>query len=165
LSSALIEAYITALPLTAVAIVSSADGRRCRIQTEGELGPGETIERTFYFKPSHAELVLMTIDPEGWTNEQPAAVVAQIEQTAAMLGAPHYALDELRNVAEEAVAVVTARVAAGRQNGDLKLVNQKYKMYRLAQVAKGEKAISYTTFMQRWTAARVRDVAVTAGAV
>jgi hypothetical protein len=71
--ASLIEVYIAALPLAAVAIVSSADGRRCRIETDGEPAPGETIERRLYFKPSHAELVLSTIDLEGWTDQAPAA--------------------------------------------------------------------------------------------
>jgi hypothetical protein len=49
--ASLIEAYIAALPLAAVAIVSSADGRRCRIHTEGEprqarrSNPGSTSSR------------------------------------------------------------------------------------------------------------------------
>jgi hypothetical protein len=163
-SRALVEAYISALPLTAVAIVSSADGRRCRILTEGEPGPGETIERQLYFKPSHAELVLSKIDLEGWTNEPAAAVVASIVSAATMLGAPHYALADLRKVAAAVVAEVVARVEAGRQNGDLKLVNRQYKIYRLAQVAKGERAIPYAKFMERWTAGLVRDVAVNSGA-
>jgi hypothetical protein len=86
--ASLIEAYIAALPLAAVAIVSSAEGRQCRIQTDGEPAPGEAIERRLYFKPSHAELVLSAIDLDGGTDQAPAAVVALIEQTAAMLGAP-----------------------------------------------------------------------------
>ena len=59
----LIEAYVAALPLTAVAIVSSADGRQCRIETGGTSTPA------FYFKPSHAELVLSAIDLDGWTEQ------------------------------------------------------------------------------------------------
>jgi hypothetical protein len=157
----LIDAYIAALPLAAVAIVLSADGRRCRIHTEGEPGPGETIERRLYFKPSHAELVISTIDLlEGWTDQAPAAVAASIEQAAATLGAPVHALGELRQAAEEAVAEVTARVDAGRQNGDLKQVNRQYKLYRQQQIAKAEKAMPYAKFLERFTASIVRDVAM-----
>jgi hypothetical protein len=49
--------------------------------------PGETIESRLYFKPSHAELVLSTIDLEGWTDHQPAAVAALIERAAAQASA------------------------------------------------------------------------------
>jgi hypothetical protein len=158
--ASLIEAYIAALPLTAVAIVCSSDGRRCRIHTDGEPAPGETIERRFYFKPSHAELMLSTIDLEGWTDQQPAAVTAQIERAAAMLGAPHYALAELRKSAEEVVDEVQTRVDVGRQNGDLKQVNKQYKMYRQKQIAKAEKAMPYAKFLERFTASIVRDMAM-----
>jgi hypothetical protein len=149
-SRALIEAYIEALPLTAVAIVSSADGRRCRIHTDGEPAPGETIERRLYFKPSHAELVLSTIDLEGWIVEQPAAAVALIERTAENAGAPYQTPDELRKVAEEAVAELTARIDAGRQNGDLKQVNRQYKLYRQQEIAKAEKARGGAGFWFAW---------------
>jgi hypothetical protein len=43
----LVQAYINALPFTAVAIV--ADGRRCRIRT-GEPAEGEKIKHRFYFR-------------------------------------------------------------------------------------------------------------------
>jgi hypothetical protein len=126
----LVEAYTAALPLAAVAIVSSADSKRCRIMTGGEPGPGEAIERRLYFKPSHAELVLTTISLDGWTDQQPAAVAALVERTATTLGAP---FGELRRAAEEAVAEITARVDAMRQNGALKQVNAEYKRYRTQQ--------------------------------
>jgi hypothetical protein len=76
----LVETYIEALNLTAVAIVGA--GRQCRI-TEGESARGEKIERQFYFKPSHAELVLVTIDVEGLSGKPLAAVAGAIEQAAA----------------------------------------------------------------------------------
>jgi hypothetical protein len=78
--ASLIDVYISGLNLATVAIVSS--GRRCRI-TEGEPAPGETVKHRFYFKPSHAELLLATIDLEGVTDQAPAAVAALIERTAA----------------------------------------------------------------------------------
>jgi hypothetical protein len=158
--ASLVEAYIAALPLAAVAIVSSADGRRCRIHTDGEPAPGDTIERRFYFKPSHAELVLSTIDLEGWTDHQPAAVAAQIERAATTLGASFHTLAELREAAEEAVVEIQARVDAGRQNGDLKQVNRQYKHYRQQQIARAEKAMPYAKFLEQFTASIVRDVAM-----
>jgi hypothetical protein len=50
----LVEAYIAALNLTAVSVVSS--GRRCRIHT-GEPAPGEKVKARYYFRPSHADLM------------------------------------------------------------------------------------------------------------
>jgi hypothetical protein len=127
--------------------------------TGDQPAPGETIEHRLYFKPSHAEFVLSAIDVEGWTDQQPVAVVALIEQAAATLGARHYALAELRKAAAEAVAVVQARVDAARQNGDLKQVNRQYKMYRFAQVAKGEKAITYAAHLTAFTRSLLEKVA------
>jgi hypothetical protein len=72
--ASLIETYISALNLTSVAIVS--DGRQCRI-TEGEPAPGEKIKRQFYFRATHADLVLMTIDKEGLSDQPPAASKTQ----------------------------------------------------------------------------------------
>ena len=106
--ASLVETYIAALPLTAVTIVSS--GRRCRI-TEGEPAEGEKIKHRFYFKPSRAELVLMTIGQEGLSGKPPAALAALIERTAATFGAKYQTTGELREAAEIQVAEVRARVA------------------------------------------------------
>jgi hypothetical protein len=95
--ASLIEAYISGLNLTAVAVVS--DGRRCRIRT-GEPGPGEKIKRQFYFKPSHADLLLLTIGLDGWTDQALAALAALIERAAAKLGAPYQTIGELRRACE-----------------------------------------------------------------
>jgi hypothetical protein len=122
--------------------------------------PGETIESRLYFKPSHAELVLSTIDLEGWTDHQPAAVAALIERAAASLGAPYHTLAELREAAEGAVAEIQARVDSMRQNGGLKQVNAEYKRYRAQQIAKAEKATPYAKFLERFTASIVRDMAM-----
>jgi hypothetical protein len=138
--ASLVETYIAGLNLTAVAIVS--DGRRCRI-TEGEPPPGETIKRQFYFKSSHAELILATIDQEGVTDQAPAALAAQIEQAAATLGAPFQTPDEIQAEAVQAVAEVQARVADLNQSGALKDLNKSYKAYRLRQIARAEKAMPY----------------------
>jgi len=46
--ASLIDVYISGLNLTAVAVVSGADGRRCRIETGDEIAPGETVKHRFY---------------------------------------------------------------------------------------------------------------------
>jgi hypothetical protein len=47
------------------------------------------------------------------------------------------------------------------QSGGLKQVNAEYRRYRMGQVAKCEKAIPYSAFLQRFTASLVRNVAAT----
>jgi hypothetical protein len=42
----------------------------------------------------------------------------------------------------------------------MKQIYRQYKAYRLAQSAKGETAIPYPKFLQRFTASMVRDVAI-----
>jgi hypothetical protein len=155
----LIEAYISGLQLTAVTVV--ADGRRCRMIRPGEIAPGEKIKHQFFFRPSHAELVHLTIGLDGWIDQQPAALAALIERTAANLGAPYSSPDELRRAAEVQVAEITARVKASNQAGGLKQINRQYKAYRQAQMAKAEKAVPYAKFIEPFVATMVRQVAAT----
>jgi len=157
--AALIEAYISGLQLTEVAVVG--DGRRCRI-TEGEPAEGEKIQRQFYFKPSHAELVLVMIDQDGLSGKPSAALAASIEQAAAKLGAPFQTPDELRKLAGQQVDEIVERIKASGQRGALKHWNARYKQYRLAQGAKGEKAIGYWPFLEQAVMLpTVRDAAAT----
>lgn len=108
----LVQAYISGLNLTAVAIVGA--GRRCRI-IMGEPAPGETIQHRYFFKPSHVDLLLSTIDKEGVTGKPPAAVAALIEQAAAKLGAPYQTSAGLRKAAGLQVDEITERVKVSGQ--------------------------------------------------
>jgi len=102
--ASLVEAYISALPFAAVAIVS--DGLRCRIEIGGTSAPA------FYFKPSHLELVLASIDQESLAGKPPAAVASAIEQAAAMLEAPFQTpLDSRSTRSQHASRLRAARVA------------------------------------------------------
>jgi Na+/proline symporter len=52
------------------------------------------------------------------------------------------------------------RVEATNQAGGLREINKQYRAYRLAQVAKAERATSYAAFVeQRYTVTIVRSVA------
>ncbi len=158
--ASLVDVYISGLNLTAIVVVASADGRRCRIHT-GEPAPGETVKHRFYFKASHAELVLLTIAQDGWTDQQPAVVAALIERTAATLGAPYSTPEQLRKAAGLQVDEIVERVKSSGQRGKLKHWNAQYKQYRLAQVAKAEKAIPYSSFLEQVVITpTVRDVAM-----
>lgn len=144
--AALIDVYISGLALAEVAIVGA--GRQCRIHT-GEIPPGERIKHQFFFRPSHAELLLMTIDKEGVTGKQAAALAALIEQAAAKLGAPYQTPDEVRRAAEEQVDEIVERVKTGGLSGALKKWNTAYRQYRLAQIEKSEPAIPYSAFLEQ----------------
>jgi hypothetical protein len=77
--AALIDVYISGLELAEVVVV--ANGRQCRIIT-GEPAAGEKIKARYYFKPSHAELTLLTLGAEGLAGKHPAALADAIERTA-----------------------------------------------------------------------------------
>jgi hypothetical protein len=162
--ASLIEAYISGLNLTEVAVVGA--GRRCRISNRPlgvDLTPGEPIAHRYYFKPLHAELVLSTIDQDSMSG-QPAGVLADaIEKAAAMLGAPIRTLTELRRAAELAVDEITARVMVANQEGELRQVNRRYKAYRQKQLAIGEKAVPYSAYLAAFTAGLVKQAAMTGG--
>ncbi len=147
--AALIDVYISGLNLTEVAIVGA--GKRCRIHIDGdgEIAPGEPVACRYYFKASHAELVLMTIGKEGVTDQAPAALAEAIERTAAMLGAPHQTPAELRAAAAEQVAEIVERVKSAGLSGRLKMWNKRYRQYRLVQIAKSEPAIPYASYIEQ----------------
>jgi hypothetical protein len=153
---AFIQSYISGLQLTEVAIVGA--GRSARIIT-GEIPPGEPVACRYYFKASHAELLLMTIGKEDVTGKPASSLVDAIERTAAMLGATIQTTSELRKAAASAVDEITARVKLANQDGELKRVNYAYKVYRLEQLAKGEKAITYKAHLETFTASLVRQAA------
>jgi hypothetical protein len=155
----LIETYIAALPLAVVTVVGA--GKRCRIHTEGEIAVGEPIQHRFYFKASHAELVLATLDIDGLSGESAAVLAGAIKQAAVTLGAAVIRPDELRRDAEVQVAEIVERVKAASQSGKLKKWNRSYKAYRQAQVAKGEKAVQYAAFIEQFvTTPTVRNIAM-----
>lgn len=154
----LVETYIAALPGTVVSIVSSADGTRSRFET-GAVEAAAVVHARLRFKASHAELVLSACGIDGWADMPPASLLQLIASTAEGLGARPQSDHDVAAAANEAVAVVVAKVAAMNQNGGLKQVNAAYKRYRLGQVAKGEKAVTYAAHLTRFTESLVANVA------
>jgi hypothetical protein len=135
------------------------DGRRCRL-TEGDPAEGEKIEAQFYFKPSHAELVLVMIDVEGLSGKPLAAVAGAIEQAAATLGAPYSTPEQLGRAAEIQVAEIVDRVKTAGLSGGLKKWNTRYRQYRLAQVAEAKQAMPYANYIEQVvTMPTVRQIA------
>jgi hypothetical protein len=161
--ASLIDTYIDWLNLTAVTVVG--DGRRCRI-TEGEPAEGEKIKHQYFFKPSHAELVLVMIDVEGLSGKPLAAVAGAIEQAATKLGAPYETAAGLRKAAEQQVDEIVERVKTAGLSGRLKHWNVRYRQYRLAQIEKSEPAIPYAAFIERVvTMPTVRQLAASGRAI
>ncbi|HXB80462.1 MAG TPA: hypothetical protein VNX23_24160 [Bradyrhizobium sp.] len=160
----LVETYISSLPLVEVAIVGA--GLQCMIRagSHGEIAPGEIVQHRYFFKSSHAELVLLTIGPEGLSGKPAATLAASIEQAAAKLGAKWQTSDALRKAAEVQVAEIVERVKASGQHGALKPWNTRYRQYRLAQVEKREPAIPYSAFLEQFVITpTVRSIAARAG--
>jgi hypothetical protein len=160
--SSLVETYIAALNLTEVAIVGA--GRQCRIHTDGdgEIAPGEPVAHRYYFKASHAELVLMTIGKDGMSGKPAGALADAIEQAAATLGAPYQTPAGLRKAAEAQVAEIVERVKAAGLSGRLKRWNAAYRQYRLDAVAKSEKAMPYACYIeQAVTLPTIKQIAAT----
>jgi hypothetical protein len=77
------------------------------------------------------------------------------------MGAPYETADELRNAAEIQVAEIVERVKASNQAGGLKQINRQYKAYRQAQMAKAEKAVPYSKFIEPFVVTILRQVAAT----
>jgi hypothetical protein len=63
-----VQADVDALPLTVVSVITSTDELRSKIETTGDLAPGEVVHTRFRLKPIYAELVLATVNVEGWTD-------------------------------------------------------------------------------------------------
>jgi hypothetical protein len=160
-SRALVETYISGLALAEVAIVGA--GRRCRIHTDGDgdLAPGEPVAHRYFFKPSHVDLLLSTIGPEGMSGRPAAALAELVVQAAASIGASFRTPGELQAEAERQVAEITARIRMANQQGGLKQINAQYKRYRQAQIARAEKALPYSAFIEPFIMTMVRNMAAT----
>jgi hypothetical protein len=154
----LIQTYIAALNLTAVTVIG--DGRQCRIHT-GEIPPGERVKAQFFFRPTHAELVLMTVNKEGLAGKAAGRAGWRDRAGGNKLGAPYQTPDGLRKAAERHVDEIVTRVKDARMDGELREINKRYRQYRLAQVARAERAMPYSAYIQHFTASLVRDAAAT----
>jgi hypothetical protein len=160
--SSLVDVYISSLPFSAVAIVA-VPGGGCRVAVGGEIAPGETTIARYFFKPLHIELLLGAAGlNDAPINQSPDSVAALLEKAARSIGPPYETDVEIRAAAERQVDAIVERVKASNQSGGLKEWNAAYKQYRQAQIAKCEKAIPYSAYLQRVVIARmVRDVATT----
>jgi hypothetical protein len=156
----LVKVYVDALDRTcSLAIVAGPD------ETAG-ICPGpaaEAVVETLWFsKPQHAEMVLAQC-PEGWAKLSPAALRDEAINAAAALGARFRTAAEILAEASNVVEEIIVQVENRRQNGDLARVNRDYKVYRQTQVARGEKAVSYSAFLASFTRSLVLLAAKNSG--
>lgn len=144
---ALVKAYIGALDACTLVILAGPDGL-------SGVCPGPATEPPFdtlwFAKQQHAELVLAQC-PEGWCSLSPAVLRDEVVNAAASLGASFRTTAEVEVDASNAVEEIIMQVENRRQNGDLAKVNRDYKAYRQAQVARGQKAVSYSTHLATFT--------------
>lgn len=144
----LLKAYTAALDACTLVILPGPNGMSgvC-------LGPAadETPVETLWFaKQQHAELVLAQC-PEGWVDITPAALRDEVVNAAATLGARFRTTMEIHIEASKVVAEIIEQVENRRQNGGLAKVNRDYKIYRQAQIARGQKAITYSDHLAAFT--------------
>ena len=146
--------------VAAVAVVAVPSGG-CRVAVGGEPAPGEKIAQRYYFKPLHIELVLGAAGVGDRPIDQPPdAVATVIRRTVRSLGAPFQTEPELRADAEQEVDKILAKVEATNASGGLRELNRSYKAYRQRQIARAERAVPYSKFIEeRYTVSIVRSVA------
>jgi hypothetical protein len=145
---ALVKAYINALDARALLIYAGAGGGAGTISLS-ENNNLELFDTLWFAKAAHAELVLMNC-PQSSTLP-PASLRDEVINIAATLGASWRTTTELEADASNAVAEIIECVEAMRQSGGLAQVNAQYKIYRQAQVAKGQKAIPYSEHLFAFT--------------
>jgi hypothetical protein len=157
--ASLVQTYIDALPFAAVAVVQTASGTRVAIG--GEIAAGETAVARYFFRPLHIELVLGAAGlGDGPVDQAPDVVAARLIGAAKSVGAPFRTAAEIRANAKIEVDRIVAHVQVAGLVGELKEINKQYRAYRLAQVAKAERALPYSAFLERrYTVGIVKEVA------
>ncbi len=86
---------------------------------------------------------------------------ALIQAAAIKLGVVVQTDDEIAVEAATVVARIALEMRRQQQSGELKSVNQAYRNYRLEAVARGERALRYDAWMQRYREDLVRQAAAT----
>jgi hypothetical protein len=163
----LVRVYVDALCGRAIYVHAGLKGRAAFFGFEPHTKK-DLFAKLWFARPAHAELVAMRCCQDfkavgairwinggrldsGWVDLPPSEVVEKIWAVAAMLGARWQTQGDIERDAERAVAEITTRVKVARLNGGLKQVNMEYKMYRRAQMEKGEPAIPYSAHLAQFT--------------
>jgi len=170
----LVKAYLNALEIRSI-VVLAVDGKRpSRLAFEPDKRL-RTVETFWFAKAAHAELVMAharddltaigALRDQGWVDMGGAELRDTVANIAGYLGAPYSQFSTMVADAEKAVDRILANVEKARFEGRLKSVNADYKAYRQRQLAAGQKAISYSEHLAKFTLSLVLLAAKNANAV
>lgn len=158
--SELVAAYIGALGLSAIRVLGERG--QCWIELEPEALPevadDTSIERFWFAKAQHAELVLMNcsddfrnmgaIGTDGGLDLSITVVRDHVVNVASGLGAEWRTTAEVFKNAEEVAGEIEKNVEALNKTGALRPLNARYKAYRFAMMGSGKSAINYSAYLQ-----------------
>ena len=169
----LVKAYVQALEIRPLVILSVVGGRPTRISSE-PVNNLDIVDALYFAKPQHAELVLAhvlgdldaigALRPQGWIDMPAREVRDTLANVARYLGAPFRSMAQVTSDAEKAVERIIENVERARIKGELRQVNAKYKTYRQGALAAGEKPISYSDHLGKFTRSLVLLAAQNANA-
>jgi hypothetical protein len=160
----LVKVYVDALCGRAICVHGALNDRAAYFGSRTG-----AVARFWFARPAHAGLVASrcfqdfheagVMRADGWIGLPPFDVVGKIDMVARQLGAKWQTEEEIQRDAKMVVAEILARVEAARRGTGLKDVNYGYKVYRLEQKAKGEKAVPYSAHLAKFTRSLVIKVA------
>jgi hypothetical protein len=176
--SALKTAYCEGLGLAAIAIVEDGAGPRIVVvgapQAQAPGGPPAVAAlRWWCRRAADAERVAASAD-WGLRRESKDSVArpspdapkcalhdlsAAIEGAARRLRVALHSDNDIAMDAERIIARVEAEIESLKRAGELKSVNQSYRVYRLQASARGEKAAPYADWLNQYKANLVREIA------
>ncbi len=156
-------AYCEGLGLAAIVAVRGADGVRIIALAPGNdrvSAAGEPV--VHFWCRREAEATFVAAAAAKVLRRKPDDDAGEVIVAAAKkLGVVVQSDDE---IAAEATAVaerVALEMRRQQQSGQLKAINQAYRSYRLDAAARGERALRYDAWMQRYREDLVRQVAAT----
>ena len=157
--TSLCKIYVDALCGRAIFVHGGLNSRAAHFGLEPHMKT-DLFAKLWFARPAHAELVALRCHKDfeaigamrdhGWVDLPPYQVADRIESVARMLGAKWQTEAQIQAGAKMVVAEIVARVEAARRGTGLKDINYGYKVYRLEQKAKGEKATSYAGYLNRY---------------
>lgn len=156
-------AYCEGLSLAAVVAVQGVDGPRIITHAPGS-DDATTVEQLLVrmWCRGEAEAACVAMAAAKVLHRKPDSDAGKVVRGAAKKLGIVVQTDE--EIAVEAMAVA-ARIAREmrkqQQSGELKSVNQAYRSYRLETSARGERALRYDVWMQRYREDLVRQIAAT----
>jgi hypothetical protein len=167
-----VRAYVDALDLIAIYATTSPAKARTRLgrgkdpaatlKAMREADPAAALNVIGWCRPSHVEFIIMT-----FVDELPAKDVAldlegiteRALQVAESLGVQLQSDDELRQMAEAAVARIETLFEQMMSGGELRALNRRYRQYRLSRKAAGNGSVSYPRWLENYKAEFIRKMA------